>query len=328
MPSRRAQPPCPTSMSSHPRDPPPSRPFDGAGGVGPAPPWPLRAWRRLPAVVRGILAGELVVSACGLVPALLMLANLKLSPRVPWLLPATAAWLWLCWRYLDGWGWPQSTAAARRRDLRARSLPGRVWGWALGAGTLGIASVTGLAFLTPRLAAIPREAFKLSIDLTAYPPWTTVAVLLAISATAGVVEEAGFRGYMLSPIERRHGWVAAILIVGFIFFLDHHLSHAYATFAFLPFFMSISAVHGLLVYCTRSILPSVVLHAVADALILPVQYGLLGNPPTGVVWQTGLDGPFVAAVAAFLVCGIAAVPAFRRLAAVAGQGRPGVTGSG
>jgi hypothetical protein len=172
-----------TSSPASPRgSPPPPRPLRGTGAVSPAPAWPLRAWRRLPVVVRAILAGELVVSVAGLVPALLVLGNLKLSPRVPWLLPATAAWLWLCWRYLDGWGWPRRTAAARRRDLRARSLPARVWGWALAAGTLGIASVAGLAFLTPRLAAIPRDAFKLPIDLNAYPPWTTAAILLAISA--------------------------------------------------------------------------------------------------------------------------------------------------
>ena len=33
-----------------------------------------------------------------------------------------------------------------------------------------------------------------------------LAALLAISTTAGVVEEAGFRGFMLSPIQRRHGF--------------------------------------------------------------------------------------------------------------------------
>jgi hypothetical protein len=76
-------------------------------------------------------------------------------------------------------------------------------------------------------------------------------------------------------------------------------------------------VHGLLVYCTRSILPSIVLHAVADAIIIPVQYGLIGNPPNGLVWETGIDRGFVLALAAFLLCGLAAVPAFRRLAAVA-----------
>jgi hypothetical protein len=85
----------------------------------------------------------------------------------------------------------------------------------------------------------------------------------------------------------------------------------------LPFFLAVSAVHGLLVYCTRSILPSIVLHTVWDVLMIPVQYGLLGNPPLGVVWKTGLDRGFLIALAAFLLCGLAAVPAFRRLTAVA-----------
>jgi len=49
-----------------------------------------------------------------------------------------------------------------------------------------------------------------------------------------------------------------------MFFLDHHLSHAYATFVFLPFFLAISAVHGLLVKYSGSIRPSVLLHALAD----------------------------------------------------------------
>jgi hypothetical protein len=31
-----------------------------------------------------------------------MVANLKLSPAVPWLLPATALWLWLFWLYSGG----------------------------------------------------------------------------------------------------------------------------------------------------------------------------------------------------------------------------------
>ena len=62
---------------------------------------------------------------------------------------------------------------------------------------------------------------------------------LSVAATAGVVEEAAFRGYMLSIIEARHGWVAGILIVALLFYAAH-LSHAYATIAFLPFFMAYS----------------------------------------------------------------------------------------
>jgi membrane protease YdiL (CAAX protease family) len=277
----------------------------------------LRLWSRLPAIVRGLVAGYLVSSVGGLVPAVFMLANLKLFPAVPWLLPATAVWLWLFWRYAGGAGWPRATARARRRDLRGRALPRRAWAWALAAGCPALLACVAMAFLTPRFSYIPRDAFKLPIDFSAYPSWTVVSILLAISATAGVVEEAGYRGYMLAPIQRRHGWVVGIVVVGSMFFLDHYFSHDYATFAFLPFFLTVSAVHGLLVFFTRSILPSVVLHGVLDFTFIPIQYGIVGNPATDPIWQTGVDRWFVGCLAVMVIFGAAAVPAFRRLAAVA-----------
>lgn len=174
-----------------------------------------------------------------------------------------------------------------------------------------------LGFLTQRLAAIPPEAFKLPVHLEQYAPWTIVACLVAISLTAGVAEEAAYRGYMLSEIERRHGWIAATLITGFAFFLDHHLGHHYATYAFLPFFMAVSAVHALLVYWTRSILPSIVLHAIFDFLVIPIQYGLIGGLPATPIWEGGVDRSFVVEAAAMVGLGIASVRAFRRLASVA-----------
>jgi membrane protease YdiL (CAAX protease family) len=277
--------------------------------------WAIRFWRWLPAILKGVVLVQLITTVAGLPPYLFLLANLKLTPSVPWLLPATLGWLWLFWRYAAGRGWPQGTAESRRLLLRGNRLPGRVWGWALLAGGLGIASVTGLAFLTPRLSAIPRDAFKLPFDLSSYPPWTILSILLAISAVAGVLEEAGYRGYMLSIIQRRHGWIAGIGLSGLMFFFDHHWSHAYATYAFLPFFLAISAVHGLLVYSTRSILPSIVLHTMADAIIIPVQYGLFGDfagQPT--IWVTGLDREAMICLAVMILCGAAAGLAFARLA--------------
>jgi membrane protease YdiL (CAAX protease family) len=272
-----------------------------------------RLWQRLPAMVRAILVGYLVVQVGGLPPAIFLLGNLKLFSTVPWLLPATLVWLWLFWRYCDGHGWPASTAEARRRDLRARALSRQEWFWSLLAGSLGMICVDAIAFLTPRLAEIPREAFKLPLALSALPWWTQVALLVAISAVAGVVEEAGYRGYMLSGIERRHGWSMAILVTGFMFFLDHYVSHAYATFAFLPFFLAVSTLHGLLVYTTRSILPSVVLHTVADLIVIPVQYGLIGNPSVASVWKEGTDTSFWILVGQAIVFGLAAIPAFMKL---------------
>lgn len=273
-------------------------------------------WQRLPAIVRGVLLGQ-VVATVGGVPGLFVFWNLKVLPGIPWLIPATAGWLWLFWMYVGGRGWPRSTQEARRSLLRARPLAPAIWRWSLLAGGLALASVVALGFLTQRLAAIPPDAFKLPVHLDQYTPWTIFACLVAISITAGVAEEAAYRGYMLSEIERRHGWIVATLITGFVFFLDHHLSHDYATYAFLPFFIAVSAVHALLVYWTRSILPSIVLHAFFDFLVIPIQYGLMGGLPTTPVWEGGVDRSFVVEAVAMVGLGVASVPAFRSLASVA-----------
>jgi len=84
-------------------------------------------WRRIPVILRAALIAELVCDVGNLPPGGLMLANLKFLPGVPWLLPATALWLWLFWRWMNGAWWPRTTATSRRRDLRAcpsRALSG------------------------------------------------------------------------------------------------------------------------------------------------------------------------------------------------------------
>lgn len=281
----------------------------------------LQLWRRIPVILRAALIAELVCDVGNLPPGGLMLANLKFLPSVPWLLPATAVWLWLFWRWMNGAGWPQSTSESRRRDLRACSVSARVWRWSLLAGGLGVVSCMAFGLLLARFANIPRDAYKLPVDFAALPIWTVISILLAISVSAGVVEEAAFRGVLISPIARRHGWPVAILVSGVMFFVAH-LNHNYITLAHLPFFLAISAVHGLLVYWTGSILPAVVLHASADFLFIPLQYGLIGNLHAEPVWRTGVDPAFLACLAGVVIFGLAAVPAFRRLAAVVrGEGR-------
>jgi membrane protease YdiL (CAAX protease family) len=275
-------------------------------------------WERVPVIIRAILVG-LLVNEVGQLGAVFVFVNLKFFPQVPWLLPAAALWLWGFWRYVNGSGWPRSTGEARRRDLRGTPIPARVWRWSLLAGGLGLLSLIGLFLMTTRLAQIPRNAFKLSIDFSNYPPWTVVSILLVLSVVSSMAEEAGFRGYMLSQIERRHGWIAATIITGIPFFLVYYFSHAYATFAFLPFFLALNALHARLVYLSGSILPSIVLHAAADFAVVPFFYGLIGTVPLSSVLKTGVDTSFMVEVALTLVFAAASIPAFRKLAEVTRQ---------
>ena len=57
-------------------------------------------------------------------------------------------------------------------------------------------------------------------------------------------------------------------LVTILFYLAH-LSHAYATLAFVPFFLAHGLTMGLLVFYTRSIVPGIVLHAVSDLHCAP-----------------------------------------------------------
>ena len=285
----------------------------------------VRAWTALPVVVRALIVAELVVDIGGLPPDLLLFGNLKLLPTIPWCLPLTVLWLWGFWLYVSGRGWPHANATARKRDLRSSQLSKSVWAWTLIAGGLGMVSVVGVSFLTLKLADLPAEAYHLSLDLSQYPIWTVASALIAISLVAGVVEEVGYRGYMLSQVERRHGWIVGVLFTGLIFFFDHHFSHAYATYAFLPFFMLVSALHGLLVYLTRSILPSILLHFLADLTVIPIQYGIVGHLDFTPVWKTGMDPFFIAIVVVVVVFSLAAIPAFMRLALLTRAGRASPT---
>lgn len=279
----------------------------------------LSLWRRLPDTLRALASGFVVLIVGGGVSGGLMFANLATAPRMPWFLPATMVWLWMLWRYLDGAGWPASMSDARREALRARALSARQWAWSMIAGALAVAAVMGVAFVTYRHAALPEAAYQAEFGVASYPWWTTASIFAALALNAGVVEEAAFRGYMLSGVQRRHGWIIAIVVAALAFYVAH-LSHAYAAPAFAPFFLLHGLVFGLLVWLTRSILPGVVLHTLSDAVVLPMQYGVV---PSAGQWDFVGDGWMT------LAAGATSGLAFWRLAAVSRPRSPtGPTASG
>jgi membrane protease YdiL (CAAX protease family) len=270
------------------------------------------SWQRLPVIVRALIAG-LAVALAGITPwggiaGFTGLAgwNLRVLVGVPWAIAPMALYLWLFFKYLNGAGWPRSTAQARRTSLRANPLSGDVWAMSLFAGFIGLASLVPLTAIMGRLYTLPAEAQP--IDVPAGMPFITTFVLLVMSSlVAGIAEESGFRGYMQGPIERKYGLIAALLISGTMFGLGHFNHHPVAVLQMLPFYLAVSAIYGGLAYATNSILPGVVMHAGGDIWSL-TRLWTTGKPdwqlspaPSGLIWETGIDPAFVTSVAAFII---------------------------
>ena len=129
---------------------------------------------------------------------------------------------------------------------------------------------------------------------------------------AGIGEEAGFRGYMQEPLERRYGPAMGIAITSIVFGLAH-LSHG----AFLPailFDIGWGALYGLLTYRSGSIVPAIVLHSSADALEFITTWKFSPATPAPLVWVSGPDALLWFNCVLVVLLGSASVWAFRRLA--------------
>jgi hypothetical protein len=222
-----------------------------------------------------------------------------------------AVFLVFYWKFLKGWGWPQSTAATRGNNLCAGPLSASVWRWSLLAGGLGLTASIALFIISHRLILWPQPPRP---DLSHIPSVTLLPSILMSAAVAGISEEAGFRGYMQGLLVRRYGPAIGIAITSFVFGLAH-LSHG----AFVPailFDIGWGALYGLLTYLSASILPAVVLHSSADALEFLVTWKFSPASPSPLVWASGPNTLFWLHCFLVVLFGAASVWAFRGLAYV------------
>ena len=249
-------------------------------------------WNWLPVMVRAIVLGWVLLTIGSTVTFLPLLGNLKFHPEIPWAFPMTLVILALYGAYFSGWGPPRATREARRKLARASMPSARVWRAAIPALVFGIIALVALRLLLPSL--MPIRAPAVSIPLSSYPLVTVIGALLSIAAIAAVTEEMAFRGYMQRPLEEAYGLVPAILIVGVMFWVAH-LDHG-ITMTHVPFQMSASIALGLLAYLTRSLIPAMIAHGVADILLQPAY--LFRHPEF--VWQALSAHPVWEGVAATL----------------------------
>ncbi len=279
----------------------------------------LSLWRRLPVIVRAVITG-LAVAAAGTTPwAILVRANQKHHPGIPWAVLPTALYLWLFSRYVQGDWWPRSTAEARRTSCRGNPVPGETWGPALVAGGFGLVALVLMMNVMNRLVRLPAQQTD---DLSHVSFITLLGWLLMSAIVAGIAEESAFRGYMQGPIERRHGPVIAILVTGSLFGFAH-FSHPEIGLVLMPYYLAVATIYGALAYLTNSIWPSAVLHGAGnvlgslDLLTRGQAEWQASSSPAPLVWQSGPDARFWIACLLFLIAALAAVWAYAMLARVA-----------
>src|SRR6266540_6029387 len=265
------------------------------------------------AILQAVGVG-MVVMLAGTIPRnILFAANLRYLAGVPWAVPVMAVYLWYFWRYLSGDGPPDSTRDIRRSSLRANRVSGRLWVWALFAGSLGIVALVLALRVVNRIVVLPQQQLP---DLSSVPALTIWSLLLMAAPVAGLIEEAAFRGYMQGPIERRFGLTVAILITGTMF----AVAHLDFTLILWPYYVAVAVIYGLVTYLTGSIWPAVVLHTGGnvysnlDLLLHGQAEWQASSIAAELVWVTGVDPAFVRLALAFLIVTAAALWADVKLA--------------
>lgn len=227
-----------------------STPAPPDSGRRPASPnWSVYAWP---------IAAALAITAAGLGPwTALAGVNARVRPDLPWAAAITVAYLAVLVAWLHGWGPPARNSGARQRLLGmwpARPSANEAVG--PGAVVAMLAGVYVLWTLMSRASAPP--------DLSAYP--TTAyrwSMLLMGALTAGVVEEAAFRGYLQRGLEP-HDRDNAVWITSLVFVASHLTQGLGAVLVMGPGLFIASMLYGTLARSTGSILPGMAIHVLGD----------------------------------------------------------------
>jgi len=243
-----------------------------------------KVWQRTPVLVKAILMIALVgvVGANGISVFLIALP-------IPLSLIAMLAYLFLYWKFFSGsWG-PKKTAETRKKYFRAGSF---------------------------RLIQFPADQFAQGFGLENVPLWLAWVIILIAALSAGLTEEAGFRGYGLVPLQKRYGPLLANIIISVVFVV-FHLNQAWALPLLLQLFVA-SLLFGAFTYASGSLLPGIIAHTVLDIVNFSYWWSdLAGKFEYQPIAITGVDLHFVAwllifaASAALFIWGLGKVKAVR-----------------
>jgi len=275
---------------------------------------PASRGRVLAVVSSGAMAFVLAVG-CGGIWTVLLTSNLATSPALPWSVAVMALLLWVLWQYLGGRWWPRSTSHTRRRSLRARPLPGRVFAWALTAGLLSTLALVGSWIVLLQVVNIPGRVLP---NFFSYPPLTAISVLIMASLVSSLAEEACFRGYFLSTLEQNVRDPLAIVIAALLISPGHSLTQGFVWPIMLWYFFS-DVMFGAIASLTKSILPGALVHSLGLLIFFTLVWPY--DVQRRQIWETGANTGFWVAAVSAIIFTVLALLAFLQLAQVARGGQ-------
>jgi membrane protease YdiL (CAAX protease family) len=264
--------------------------------------------RRATAVLWALVLAFIVAGVASFIWGGLIVANLTISPAIPWAVAVMAVVLVLLQQYLGGRWAPRGTSDRRRALLRWRAVPPRVLGWALLAGGLSLLALVGLWIV---LAELTHVGGNPTIPTAKNIPAYTVGLALVMgSFVSSLTEEWAFRGYAQLTLERAFPGVAAVAISSLFFTLYHGPTQGFF-WSKLLFYYLVGAAFGTIAFLTRSTLPAWPAHLAGD---LTFFFLIWPNDATRrFVWRDGPDAAFWLSVALAVVFTALASLAFLRL---------------
>ncbi len=270
---------------------------------------------KIPIWLKAFFLGFIILEIGTRLWSIIVVANLRMKPEIPWSFTLMAVLLFLIWKYLDGKWLPKSTQKNRHLWMRANSMTPkkRKWGW-ISALLLGV-TILGLIFLGLRIMDATSGQILQIERISVYPSLTVVSLIIMTSLVAGIIEEISFRGYMQKPLELKYGPKTAIMLVA-LFFTLLHLPNATITPHLIPIFFVGSIGWGVLAYLTNSIIPGLVIHSSIDIisyLWIWKNLELAKSISTESILKTGVDMPFLILLLFILALSVLVILSFRKL---------------
>lgn len=238
----------------------------------------------------------------------LLTVNLASTPAIPWSVLLMAVLLWGIWQYLDGWGWPRSTAETRKSHLRANRLPGEVLGWALLAGGLSVAALAGYWMVMAKVVRLPGNGLANPSNI---PALTTILAIGMGSLVSPILEQAGFFGYGQSFLERRFPKIETVVIIAVIYAFGPHPPTGSVLWPRLVFYFLTGLTFAMMAYLTQSILPGLIVHILGILVFFSLVWPY--DPSRQLISQGGLDAYFWIYLAVGAIFTGLAIMAFRKL---------------